>query len=391
MIGNMRIRSIFDPLQAGGYPEGFGPTPPAPPLFNTNPMDTISPQVPDQMPMQMPNLQMQGMDWQPEHEATDFFNSLVHGMPQRQEPGMLRKIASIASGIGYGPEEQRKVLDEPYNESINQWKTQIEPAYQAANLERYANANERQVRGQTERERANRVNEDIRQQRANAYAFRIQHPDWKAVQGKGGTVHFVNPQNPEQTIDTGLDTGTMTDREKQQYGLEGELKKIEKRGDVAAGLEGLRQEGRIDIVERRGTEARSTKATPSGSATGKDLLPTQERVKQFNKAREAFNLHPEWRKFIKLGTPGSNDFEIVAPGTTLFGQWKTGPDDNAYKSMSEYIYGNKKNFNTDPYAQEPVMTNREGKTRMKTPDGRIILVPQEKIAEAQARGAQVLR
>ena len=366
-----RLRNFFNPQEFDQqdvmwndpFPNSpTGQSPQQSPIYNPYP-ESSSPE--DEEIKQLMNRM-----YQPKNEMTDRFNEMISNIPQREKPSKLRRLAAIFTGMTVDdPDIADKVINAPYYRKIQDWKLKLDPTYQAANLERQGNINERQLAYQTaqsetarrraetgekaqeERERTNRANEATRQKRAEIYDFKTRNPNYVFKTREDGQLIGVNPQHPDQIVDTGLKTGDLSDTDKITLGVSGRLKEIEKRGDVEAGLEGLKQEGRVKLEEK--------KSTLKGGTKGE--LPSQTRVRQFNKAREAYNLHPEWRKFIKIGSPGTSDFEITPPGKSFFGQWKTGPDDAAYKNMSDFIY--EKKMEDTKQAQTQVLTKTQTNTK----------------------------
>lgn len=290
--------------------------------------------------------------YSPETEATDRYNQLIDSMPQRNKPGMLRKIASIAAGTLAGPEAFDMSMYGNYNNQMKDWSAKLDPAYKAATLERSSNVNERTLAMQTIsaqlREDAQRAKEanDIRrasiaQQRADVYEFKAKHPNLD-IDFSGPEVIAIDPLTGKRAPITDLDgkpvqTGNMSEADKLAFQRETTMKGIAARGSEARTTQEEGHEQDMDEILARGEQARTTKSTPSGSGTGKDELPTQTRVRQFNAARELANSRPDLKPFIKIGTPGSNDFAVTPPGENFFGP--TGPTKEQFEEINQAIYG----------------------------------------------------
>lgn len=164
----------------------------------------------------------------PEHDAQDRVNQLLGQMPTHEKPSFMRKLSASLVAGGGDYKQSQDILNQPYETQYNDWKDKFAPAYQAANLERYSNATERQAaqnqlnfesqnRRIDEYTAHNRANEErdrekleIQRKRAEAYDFKARNPAWKMVPSKGGNVFFVSPDGT-QKIDTGIPTGSMTD------------------------------------------------------------------------------------------------------------------------------------------------------------------------------------
>src|SRR5678815_1737632 len=408
----LRLKNIFEPQlgndlpsQGGfggnmtGFPEGFGPTPPPPPMFNQPPVAVQPPgtSMSAPMPAQSPSdrvAQEMARLYTPETAMTDKFNELIGNYPQQQDyqPSMLRRIGGALTAVGgsfdrgsfrFNPNSVQagmNLMNEPYNKKINDWKNQITPAYQGASMERQNNANERtmayqtvsqQLRAEADEARAAKNEKDaaIRQQRADVYEFKARNPNLKLVFPKGGFVQAFDPGSGKVTNLTDaqgkpIPTGTLTESDKMSMGQENALERIEATGGQQRETEKLRQTGRQDVAETRGWklgkdeetgksilyneitgETKPINAKSGGNVTpaprpgagGKTELPTQTKVRQYNSARELFNTRPDLAKHIKLG-PGTNEFRIAQPGKNWFGT-ATGPTEEQVAEIETTIYG----------------------------------------------------
>lgn len=301
-----------DPLSGGGYGSSM----------SEEPQDIAS---------------QMGQLYTPNNQAETRLNEMMGQFPERNKPGALRRIAAVAGAVGgHNPDD---ILYAPYNRQLTDWKNKFAPALQTAQLERQSNVNERTAANQTI---ANQLRQDaqlakmqndtrraeISEHRARVYEYKVMHPEHKIIMTKGGNVMAFDPAT-NQTLDLGIPSGSMTDADKLQFSRDTTMKGIAARGGEARKT--AEEQGDIESghIEERGAEARTTKAAPSG-ATGanKPELPSQTKTRLFNKATEAFNTHPEWKKYIKLGT---NDFKVSKPS------W--GGDDKVYKDVNDFIYG----------------------------------------------------
>lgn len=436
MFDRLRLRNIFEPMigndlpqQGGitgnmpispGFPEGFGPTPEPPPLFNPPPMEVQPPEVGRQSPVPAISAgdrvaQEMSRLYTPETEATQRFNEMLGKYPAQEEykPGWLRTIGSALTAVGgsFTPrgdyqmnpqamEAGMQMAYEPYTRKLTDWKNQMGPAYQAASLERQSNVNERtmayqtiaqQLRAEADEERAKKNDRDaaIRQQRADVYEFKAKNPQLKLIMTKGGNVQAFNPITKE-TSDLGIPTGSLTDADKMSLQQEQQLERIEATGGQQRQTERVRQEGRIETAETRGwkpyeeTLADGTKRTfmyneitgetrerapggtpqgatpvkPGGNVSGRTELPTQTKVRQYNSARELANTRPDLAKFVRLG-PGTNEFRITQPGKNFWGT-ATGPTEEQVAEIETAIYG-------APISQVVPQPERTGKSTPQTP------------------------
>lgn len=269
----------------------------------------------------------------PETGMSQRFAELLGKYPQRTPPGKLRQIGAVAMGLRNASknanplqtaELQERFLHPGYSEKVEDWKNQITPSYQAANLERYSNANERQMayqtaqaetsrkraditeRAQEEKERSNLANEEIRQQRANVYAWKAENPNLR-FDTSGPTVLVMDPADGK-IIDTKIPTGSLTEQQKiyLQHGY------------------------RMQEIVKRGEVAEKVKSIPPGGTGGanKPESPNQTKIRQYNAARQMKSTRKDLDKLIELGTPGTNDFKIKNGGTP-----------QQYNDISQAIYG----------------------------------------------------
>jgi len=262
--------------------------------------------------------------YQPESSAQNRYNQLLQQFPQREKPGKLRQIGAALAGLSaVGPgnytesgqavgfrsdpikqmQVQDQFLNRPYYQKMDDFTARLKPTAEAADIEARSNTGKRQFaeniisqerqrdelerreardrqlankeKVEAERKRLHDENElKIRQQRADVYQFKAMHPDWKPFVEKGGNLWFVNPQNPDMKVDTGIDSGTLSDMEKVTFGLTSALQQIDARGEESRKTEEVKAGNRQEDIAARGTQARTTKATPT--APRAPVAPTQE-------------------------------------------------------------------------------------------------------------------
>lgn len=231
-INNLRLKSILDTFGNNGdapNPQMFNPmgdvspsslgVPPDPTQSitgppTTDPTDLMNPAFRSgTKSMFTPNTKT---------EAEDRFNALLAQYPQHTPDSLGRKIVAAMAGIKGGPDASQKILDQPFNQQEADWKNQMGPAYQSANLERQGNINERQLAAQQNatqiaQQRAddlakkNQNSYEVAQMRAGAYDFKMRHPDWK-FDFKGPNILAVSPDG-KQTANLGP-TGHLSDTDK---------------------------------------------------------------------------------------------------------------------------------------------------------------------------------
>jgi hypothetical protein len=149
--------------------------------------------------------------YKPDTDASDRFNELLRQYPQETKPSWLRRIGAMIVDYTKGSKAGQEFFERPRTEAIEDWKNQVGPAQQSANLERYENVNQRTLaanqiaaelreKAQQAKERNDETNARIRQQRADVYQFKATHPDWKIITPKGGNVIAINPQTQETQL-----------------------------------------------------------------------------------------------------------------------------------------------------------------------------------------------
>lgn len=361
----------------------------------------------------------------PETAATERFNKLIEEYPRMEnyKPGWLRTIAAALSAFGPGGHDMgMKIALMPYQQKLADWKAMIEPAYQAANLERLANINERSMAYQTisaqlraeadeERARNNQRNAEIRQQRANVYEWKARNPQGKLIFPKGGFVQMVDPVTGQVTTlkdseGQPIPTGVLTDTDRIELEKEAELAVVGERGAQARQTERLRQAGEASAVESRGwkiynvpdpqnpSQMKAVKineitgevkdiqtgpvSKPTGTGSQQAEVPGQTKIRLYNKAIELKMTDPELGKFIVIG-PGTNEWSIQ--------EGFRGPSPEQRKRITDFIYG------VSPAASHSPTTPTPG-TRIKVRQkatGKIGTIPAEQLEQALAQGYELVK
>ena len=356
----------------------------------------------------------------PETEISEAYKQHLLGMPQRSNPGIMRKIgASIAGGFG-GTKLADEVMYGGYNRALDDWNTREQALRGGANIERQSNVNERTLahnmkqseiaeRRISETERHNREREEVAANRAKVYQWKAEHPSWRMVEIKGGNVVAVNPVNPKETIDTGIKTGTLTDLEKHTLGVEKQEAGIKQRGDQAVRVEEARHANDVEEIVARGNQQRQTNAAkPAGTGGANANLPTQQRVAIQNNANRVKNSNPNWSKWINI--EGGN-VTITPPSKGFLGIGGGGPTEAEFQKINQEIFGKAAEAPVNTTTKQPTSTNQtlgtptmqmhpnasrpapaktsvvpEGRVRIVHPDGRKGHVPANRLAEYLAAG-----
>lgn len=308
--------------------------------------------------------QQYGNEYKPKTEMNDRFAALLDQFPERTEQGILKKIAiALSAGFGSGgdigqaAQAAELMKNAGFNRQLSDWKNKIVPVQQAADNERLSNAQERMYfdqagrirqseRKQEEVERANQIRESQRQQQINDQIkrteilnFKKDHPSWKVITSKGGTVQFYNPQDPSQTIDSKIPTGTLDDLTRMTLQLDQDLTKIDARADdelIQIGARGAVESGLIKerIAGQKEVKQTVPGANPSGTAL-RAPTSSQERIRIRNRAEQLIREKPEWAKYIEFGTGNSVGIVPFAPG--MFSNGGTPPE--IARQIKDYIDG----------------------------------------------------
>lgn len=355
---------------------------------------------PEQDPETMISQRMRSI-YQPQNAASDRLTALMGQYPQHENPSIMRKIGSALIGVGYGPDKGAEFLDAPFNEKLADWKNQIGPAYQAAQVERGENTNERTFAYQTATNDIRKQLADakiegdqaklkVSQDRAEVYRMKAEAPDWD-FDFKGPNVIKTNPKTGE-VVTTGIKTGSMTDQDKINLQTKGRKEVAAITGAEARKTEETKQENRVESANKKGWttanipdpndptrmigvrvngdtgEVQEIKlggknigAIAKPGTGGGGELATQKKVKEYIQARTGFNEHPEWQKWILLDRSGANDFRLKPPSTNWL---SSGPEMSEYKRMFQYVYGRPMNQEDMP-TPESTNSNNTGTIRVK--------------------------
>jgi len=326
----------------------------------------------------------------------DQFNKLTSlEVPNREnfQPSMMRKIAAFTAGLGgnspmgmwggvpvglqsdnSGLDLQDTILNQPYNKAVADFKLKLDPITEAAKLEGSRNTTNRMIgsdilRDERERtklaetERKNKETEaatkqriDISRSRAESYTkakeWAMQHPTYEGKTDKDGKLVYINKTNPNDIVQTNIDTGDLSDIEKSELNFRNAMSLVSARGEETRNtnkdkaetgnwtLFNTKDEAGKDITVRINNATGEVKPVdvgklvkPSGGSNPpKPEPPTQDRVRVINKANEVKLLHPEWTKYITIK---DGNVEVKSPGGMMSG----GPTKEVYDQIVAAISG----------------------------------------------------
>ncbi len=339
-LNQLRLRNIFSPTN---------------PEQGTIDPNSVDPQLLSQL---MQQYQSQSSDsvnteaanippeqYRPKSEVSDLYRKLLMNPPTDQPISKMRRLAGVVSGgllsgtsVGsthpeLGINIGQEVTNYPNIKSRADYQQRLKELGAGATEEDKYNINQRLLSLGLGSQELRGRQLDISQQRADAYEFSKTHPNWKPFVQSGGNLFYINPQDPTQKYDTGLDTGKLTDADKTELLNSGRLAVVERQSEKAKELELLKQTGRetnIGLVgeqQRKNIEARAEKPE----------TPVQTRVRQFTKAQQVYNAHPEWKKYIQLNVDGPNTFRINPPSKGFLGSG--GTDEETFHKIYQAIYG----------------------------------------------------
>ena len=224
----------------------------------------------------MQQQQQPQFQYEPETRATDKLYELLDKVPERNKPGILRKIGASVIGMGGGPKAADQALYAPYYQQMQDFEAQFKPTLDVAQQERLQNVNLRQIATEASRqdlaqERERRLAEEFGQreerlrtsseakmeidrQKLELAKWKVQNPDGKLVEGEDGFVYLLNPQTGEERK-TNIQHGSLSDIEKINLGLESALTRIKAQGAETrksqADIEATRQVNRLALVKER--------------------------------------------------------------------------------------------------------------------------------------------
>ena len=268
--------------------------------------------------------------YHPSTMAGDRFENLVQNAPHREKVSPWRKLAVGALGglMKSSPAEIDRSVNSNYYDKLDEFKTQIGPAQEAARLENQDNSNMRQLalqtigqermgrrdlalskaaderqalgeRAQSERERGALVREENARKRTSIMDYKARKPNAKFFFG-GPTVLAADPETGEVT-DTGLETGSMSDLEKMNLGQIN-----------AKELEAIRQKGRTSLESQR-QSGKIFMSQIQKPGTAKPVTSRETQNQQYEKAQRLKNSRPEFSKYITLTPPGSFEIKSNTP------------------------------------------------------------------------------
>lgn len=211
------------------------------------------------------------------------------------------QFAQIAQGIADKQAASQKPMDVIYKPPVSELM-KPESDYQKAQIELgKSKLNETDKLGQ---QKLGIQQGDLqnKQARTAIYDFKSKHPDVKLQFQKGGTIQYFDPIKRE-LVDTGIDSGLLSDEDKINLQGEQNINAIDARGQIQKDLQGTRGEQRLGEIAA-GIAGRQNLQDTKPNSIGSSL-PSQQRIGTGNKARELMNTRPDLAPYIQLDAQGN--------------------------------------------------------------------------------------
>jgi hypothetical protein len=300
------------------------------------------------------NQQMQ----QPElsNNALNAFMSAANNYPTRTPPNMLTKIGAAMAGFGgpNGLKESDYLLNNKYDQQVQDYQNKLKPLEFAANEEGQRNQTARLLAynkqqnelNQNKLDETNRHNQETEatakakaetaQQIADVRSLLANRPNFAPLDSAGHVVLY--DKTTGQTVDTGIESNKLTDFQKLQMGLKNSLQEIEARGEEARKTEADKQVNRKEL-----------KSIPNASSSGK----TQSYSDKLNQRKlnilEAMDKFPDLSQYV---TKNGADY-VIPPLTGGMLSWFSSKTPEERQKIVDLIYPN------DPQAQSLVRNKTE--------------------------------
>lgn len=270
--------------------------------------------------------------YQPRHDFSDRLINTVDEMPTRDQfhPSKWRQFGAVLKGIGGQPGSYDEFKNRPFYQAEGDWKNKIDTLMKGANEEDRYNTNQRLLAQSSGRYELDTAKLDNQKRRTDAYVADKMNPDLQKIVPNSGNIQLYNPKTGE-TTDTGIDVGRLDDKQKIALRSGAKLEEIKATIEGQTKLEGTKQANRETNIGLTGEEQRKTKQT-AGSYAGS---PTQEKVGQYNRARQFAIENPDLAKWIQLDSAGPNTFSIHTPSSGNF--FSSGPSKEDYDKIVNSI------------------------------------------------------
>jgi hypothetical protein len=242
-LASLRLHNLFMPQGVGDPPPESNPNgnplPPPQPAPNPTPQDsgTLTDQ-PYDVQQRMKQL------YTPSTSAQTAYSDAAKNIPSVNTPSRMRRIGAMIAGLnapngGAAYDTASRIVNDPNTQAMNRYRQQVSALQPAAAQEQSQNkidqqeafkviADEQAAKKEADATAAGLAKEKDAQakikvsaDRAAAYIFKQQNPQWKATVGNDGQLIYTNPQDPTaEPVYTGINTiHDLTDMDKMNLGI----------------------------------------------------------------------------------------------------------------------------------------------------------------------------
>jgi hypothetical protein len=365
------------------------------------------------------------------HQASDRLLDLLNNMPERNKPGLFRKIAATITAFSGDPNKVEHALYSPYYRQVEDFKSKFDPTYKAAEVEQKGNAletgnyykdllNEYRI-GEADRRRTQgqqRIDQNEErigqgQQRINQTAEqnRIKNEREERVLklrekiANGGTILHdrQNGKNYMVYKDGTKEDVDINDLSEEQILELRKNNKIELMDEAQTRKNAFEKLKNSLILERKTQE----KARGIGGRGSKEESETQKIAEVKLRANKFQNEHPNLAKYVTIDgnevkvSPEGTGFSILGYGHNLTKE--------EHDQIMDYIYGGinvpksgpnavgntttpEAKGNTTPkpsaFKNQGQVIPPEGKIKVKAPDGKVGMIPLTRLKDYLEHGYQ---
>lgn len=323
----------------------------------------------ESQPIQLGQIQPDRMQetFSPETYFQDLYRKTLEGMPQREDPNIWRRLGSIFMP---NREEQERFKYAPYERKMGDFESRLKAIEPGLTAERYANTNERAIRSsemqneaanrridvqerniasQEEKRRADierdRERTGIQKNRAETYRYRTENPNNQMFEDKDGNILAFNPQTKK--------TEYLLDPETGQPIKSNILSPYEK------------QQLQLELIRERALESRRLE----GMRTSNDLrIENQRASNRIGAIRE----QGAQSRATKTTSPNEGNVQTTTQTTQV-------------KDPTGKVTGTRTQT-----TQRSTQKGSNVGVKMRAPNGRIVLVPKDKVEEAKKQGGKVV-
>src|SRR5688572_29014276 len=232
---------------AGSFESGFDPSKIYNPASGGN-NAAMTGQQADRPVMQSDIVGLINSLYTPEKTYTDMYEKTLSERPERNKPGIGRKIAASALGFFGGVPAAEEHMYGGYNRKMRDWHDRMEALEPGLTAEKNTNANNRQLALSTATAALNeRKQEEVeRKNRASEQLGALKAQGWQLKTGEDGFVYAVSAVTGESKK-TNVKSGDLSDAEKIRLQLDSALTQIQARGEIQTSINDADNATRIAV------------------------------------------------------------------------------------------------------------------------------------------------